>query len=76
MLINIKVTSGAKEDKIVQISKNHFNLRIKAEAKNMKANLSAIDIVAKYFKVSKNAVKIIHGLKSRSKIMSVRIANN
>jgi uncharacterized protein (TIGR00251 family) len=71
MRISIKVKANAKENRVEEIEKNQFLVKVKAPAKEGKANKEVIAILAEHFKVPKSCVTIITGLKSNRKIVSI-----
>jgi uncharacterized protein YggU (UPF0235/DUF167 family) len=66
MRLEVKVVPNAK--------KNFFDgkkVYVRAKAKDGKANAAVIEVLAEYFSVKKNKLKIIHGEKSREKIIEL-----
>ena len=58
-----------KVESIVQISDTKFEVSVKEEAKQNRANTRMIDLIKEYFKANK--VKIVSGHHSPSKLLSV-----
>ena len=71
MKIIVKVKPGAKQEIVEKRGDREFILWVKAQAKENKANVAVRELLSKYFDVSKSAVTIIHGHKSKNKIISV-----
>ncbi len=71
MQIYIKVKPGAKKKEVLKISENNFIVNVKERAVENKANLAVIKALADYFDISKSRVKIISGLKSKTKTVLV-----
>jgi uncharacterized protein (TIGR00251 family) len=71
MRISIKVKANAKENKVEETGNRQFLVRVKAPAKEGKANKEVIEVLAEHFKVPKSCVTIITGLKSNRKIVSI-----
>ena len=71
MRISIKVKPSAKENKVEETGKNQFLVKVKAPAKEGKANKEVIEVLAKHFKVPKSCVTIITGLKSNRNIVKI-----
>lgn len=77
--IHVKVTAGAgKEsfsprlDQAGQAkSPDHFEISVKEKAQRNMANTRVLELVAEYFKVPKNKVRIINGHKHPSKLLVV-----
>jgi hypothetical protein len=68
MRISIIIKANAKQDK-VELPK----VSVKAPAKDGKANEAVMKLLAEHFKVSKSNIKIIRGLKSKNKIVEVKL---
>jgi len=71
MKITVQVKAGAKTEEITKIDERNYRLRVKAPAKEGKANEAVIKALARHFKIGKSAVRIIGGLKSRKKIIEL-----
>ncbi len=75
MKINVKVHPNSSQEKIKKISDNNYEIWVKENPVNGKANLSVIKILKKYFKnKDKNfkEIKIKKGLTSRNKIIDLQ----
>ena len=72
MIINVKVKPGSKEEKIEKIKDDKYNIDVKEDAENNKANNRVINIISKEFKVSYKKIKIKNP-KSREKIVEINI---
>lgn len=70
MKIAIRVTPHSKVDGIVK-QDDIYLVKVKAAAKEGKANEAAIKLLADYFKVPKSAVTIKTGLTGRNKIVLI-----
>lgn len=66
-----KVIPNSKQTEVIKLSNNTYRIKVNAPSKQNKANNRLIEIIAKYFKVSKSEVKIIHGQKSRNKLIEI-----
>lgn len=73
MKIFIKVYPNSKEEKVTKKDDGGFNVRVKAQAQEGKANKAVINILSKYFKVSKSFVIIKAGHSSKNKIIEIKI---
>lgn len=71
MKISAKIISGAKENKLREISQNSYTIKVNQIAQDGKANEAVIELVADYFKVKKRDVKIISGEKARNKVIEI-----
>jgi uncharacterized protein YggU (UPF0235/DUF167 family) len=75
MYIKVRVTPGAKVEKITKKADDHFVLTVREEAERNMANRRVVTMIADVFKVPTGKVRIINGHHSRSKILSVDIIN-
>lgn len=67
MKIKIKLHPNSSQEKIEEIEKDkEYEVWIKEKPIDGKANIELIKVLKKYFKKD---VKIIHGLKSREKVV-------
>lgn len=73
MYIKIKVTAGAKKEKLNQISEDHFEISVREKAERNMANSRIREMIADFFGVSVGKTKIISGHHSPGKILSVEV---
>jgi uncharacterized protein YggU (UPF0235/DUF167 family) len=71
MYVHVKVTAGAKEEKIVKKSDTQFVVSVREEAERNMANTRIIEIFREMFGTRK--VRITNGHHSTSKLLSVDI---
>lgn len=72
MRIFVHASPGAKIAEVVPLDEpNHFRVRINAPAKENKANIRLLEIIAEHFKVSQSMVKFVSGVSSKDKILEV-----
>ena len=71
MYIKISVIVGAKKNLFVKKSKDHFFISVKEKAQRNMANTRMLELVAEYFQISKNKVRIINGHHYPSKLLSL-----
>ena len=71
MYIKLKVTTGAKKEKIIKKSEDHFDISVKEPAERNMANKRVVELVRDYFKVYNGDVRIVSGHHSPSKIISL-----
>ncbi len=70
--INIKVVSRAKQARIeAQSAPDSLKVYVTEPAVDGKANQAVIASLADWYQVKKRAVHIVHGLKSREKIVEI-----
>lgn len=71
MKIAVKVKANSKENSVTRISENEFRLRVKASAKEDKANEAVVDLLSEYFHIAKSRLSIIKGRTGKNKIIEV-----
>jgi hypothetical protein len=71
MKIFVKAKPMAKENKVEKIDDFHFTVSVTEIPRQGKANQAIIKILADYFKVSSQSVKIVSGYTSRQKIIEI-----
>lgn len=69
MYIHVRIKTKQKEESIKQLSETKYEISVKEEAKQNRANTRMIELLAEYLKVKK--IKIISGHHSPSKLLSV-----
>jgi len=70
LIINVKVIANAKQNKIKREGEK-FKVYLTAPPVEGKANKLLIELLADYFKVKKDRVRILRGVLSSNKIVEV-----
>lgn len=73
MYIKVKVTAGARKEKLVQISEDHFEVSVREKAERNMANTRVRELIAGFFGVPAGKAKLISGHHSPGKIFTVDI---
>jgi len=73
MLLRIKTTPKAKQNKIVKISSTNYHIYTTAAPEKGKANTAIIKLLSKKFNIAKSKIIIIKGLKSKNKTISILV---
>ena len=71
MYIHVKVTAGAGKESFKVKSEDHFEISVKEKAERNMANTRVLELIAEYFEVPKNKVRIVNGHRSPSKLLVV-----
>lgn len=71
MRISVKAKPNSKEEKIEQLSNNQFIVKIKAPAREGKANSAIIKLLSKYFDIPKSMIIISKGKLCGNKIIDI-----
>jgi len=71
MIITVQCKPNSKEQVIEKISETDFLVRLKSSPVDGKANQELIQILAKYFGVTKSEVSIKKGQTSKHKLIEI-----
>jgi len=69
--IKLKVKAGAKMEKFIKKSEDHFDVSVREPAERGLANKRVVELVREYFKVYNGDVRIVSGHHSPGKIISI-----
>lgn len=67
----VTVKPQAKRQEVRQVADGEYVVFVRAPAREGKANLALLEILADYFSVAKSSVRIIHGQTGRKKLVEV-----
>ncbi len=71
MYIKVKVKAGMKKESFVKKTEDSFLVSVKEKTERNMANTRVLELVAGYFKVPKNKVRIVNGHRHSSKLLVV-----
>ncbi len=76
MKISVKVIPNAKKNEVVEdfvdlLGQRVLKVKVNQVPEEGRANKAVVELLAEYFSVKKNAVKIITGEVSRNKIVEI-----
>lgn len=71
MKLFIRTRTRAKEEGVVKVDDSHFVISVKEPPIEGKANEAIINLLSKYFQVTKAKIKIIKGLKGKNKVVEI-----
>jgi len=71
MRISVKVKPGSKADIVEKVGDNDYIVRVKAPAKEGRANKAVIEALGEYFKRPKSMISILHGQAGRNKVVEI-----
>ena len=71
MQVNVRVTAGAKKEKVEALSEMRLKISVKQKAKEGAANARVLELVAAHYKVPIKKVHIVRGHKRPSKILEI-----
>ena len=69
--IKVRVSAGAKTEKIEEVEPGVFKIRVSEPPEKGKANARVLELVAEYFKVPKSRVFLASGNVYREKIIMI-----
>jgi len=72
MYIHVRIFPKSKEEKIEEVKESHFEVHVKAEAKEGKANKRLLEIIRERFPKARE-IKIVSGHLNPSKLLSVNL---
>ena len=72
MKISVRVKPNSKENKVEKVGEVRFLVKVKAPARENKANKEAIEALAEYFNAPKSTIYIKAGLKAKQKIVEIK----
>lgn len=70
-IIKVKVSAGAKTEKVEEMGEGILKVRVQEPAEKGKANARVLELVAKHFGVPRLKVTLLSGATYREKIISV-----
>ena len=73
MIIQVKVTLNANEDKVIGMDGKVLKVKVRASPEKGKANQAVIDLLAKHYKVPKCSIIIKSGETSRVKLFLINL---
>lgn len=71
MRIYVRVKPGAKQSGVQQIGVDRYVVEVNAPAKDNKANIRLLTILAEYFGVPKTQIRFVSGLTVRDKVLTI-----
>lgn len=71
MRISVKVKACAKQEKIEKTGDADFNVWVRAQAKEGKANQELVAQLSRYFSVPKSRITILKGHTSKNKLIDI-----
>jgi uncharacterized protein (TIGR00251 family) len=69
--ISVTVQPNARSVTITKIGENEFHAAVREPARDGRANLALIELLARHFGIAKSTIKIIRGHSSRRKIIEL-----
>ena len=73
LTLNIKVNPNSSKSEIVKIDENNFRIKVMNPPVKGRANKELVELLADYFKVTKNQIEIKRGLTGSYKIVKIKL---
>lgn len=71
MRISVKVKPNSKTASVKKIGEASYTVRVKAPAKEGKANDAVVEALGEYFDIPKSRISIARGAGSKNKILEI-----
>jgi uncharacterized protein len=71
MRISVIVKANSRENIVEKLGDREFAVRVKAQAKEGKANEAVIKALAEFFGIAKSRIDIIKGLTGKKKLVDI-----
>ena len=72
MFIKLRVKAGAKGDSLKEVAPDHFEISVREEAAENRANRRAIEMLAIHLSVDPKRIRIVKGHHSPSKLAEIK----
>ena len=70
-IFEVKVKTNASKNEVKLIDNKKFFVKTTATPEKGRANKQVILLLAKFYKISKNQLEIVRGLKSKNKVIKI-----
>ncbi len=71
--IRVKVSAGAKTEKVVEVEPDFFRIRVNEPPEKGKANARVIELLAEYYGIPESLITLVLGAATRDKIFHIGI---
>jgi len=72
MFVKVKAYPCSKENKVIKKAEDSLEVRIREKPQEGRANEALLEIVADYFGVPREKIRLIKGRKQRNKIIEIK----
>ena len=72
MLIQIKVTTKASKNEVIQLKPKYFHIKTTAVPEKGKANKAVINLLSEFLRIPKSTIQIKSGLGKINKIIEIQ----
>lgn len=71
MKITVKIKPNSRVESVEKDGERSFIVRVKAPAKEGRANDALVDALSEHFNIPKSRIRIAHGRNSKNKIIDI-----
>lgn len=72
MFIKVKAFPQSREQKIIEKEENFFEIYVREKPIQNQANQAVLKVLAEYFNIPKDNIKLIKGFQERNKIFLIK----
>lgn len=72
MYVKVKVFPYEKKNEVTEVGENSFYVKVKAPTERNLANDAACHVMADYFNVERNQIRIVSGQKRPNKMLFIK----
>ena len=71
MLIKVKVIPSSKKESVIAEGQDSFEVCVREDPVRGEASLRTIEVIANFFNIKKEKVKLVKGFRQRNKIFEI-----
>lgn len=71
MRISVRVTPGAKHERVQKLGETSYAVSVKERPKENEANFAVMNALAAHFGVSRSRIRLVQGRTSRDKVFDI-----
>lgn len=72
MIVRVRVIPRSKKSVVLDLGKNLLKVKVQSPPTDNRANNELIEVLARYYNISKSSIKIRRGLKSKEKMVEIK----
>jgi len=72
MFIKVKAFPQSREQKIIEKEENFFEIYVREKPIQNQANQAVLKVLAEYFNIPKDNIKLVKGFQERNKIFLIK----
>lgn len=76
MIIKVKIIPNSRTGSVQRLGEKDYKVKLREKALEGHANAAMVDALAEYFKVKRTEIFIMHGVRSREKIIVIGAQSN